>query len=150
MVLQVQHKFRSQKTDGTDPTQIKPSNWNDDHKILMNGPKLIGRVDAGEGEATEISLGVGLTLADGILSGGAIYTGSDVNNLNFPIGSYVFVQALKVRTPRNAIAAIYVADGINGYYLTDYGKGVLAGSWRHRGLMFEYGGNLGSLFQRVL
>lgn len=60
MALVIDHKFKSQKADGTDESLIRPSNWNDTHNISIAGFRLVGKATANQGPATEISLGTGL------------------------------------------------------------------------------------------
>jgi hypothetical protein len=60
--MEVRHKFVSNKRDGSDHSVIKPSDWNKEHAIVMNGNSLIGRADATKGEATEIELGRNLKI----------------------------------------------------------------------------------------
>ena len=55
MTLSIKHKFVSAKTDGTDATLIRPSNWNDAHDISLSTNSLIGRATAGAGPAEEIT-----------------------------------------------------------------------------------------------
>lgn len=50
------HKFESLKADGADATEIQPSNWNDEHDLIMDGPGVIGRTAAGSGPASVLAL----------------------------------------------------------------------------------------------
>jgi microcystin-dependent protein len=54
--MQVKHKFTSAKADGPDSTRLRPSNWNDDHDVLVAaGGVVLGRaVGAGAGAVGEI------------------------------------------------------------------------------------------------
>ena len=54
MTLEVKHKFTSLKGDGSDLTQVQPSNWNDTHDITMATGKVLGRATAGVGVVEEI------------------------------------------------------------------------------------------------
>lgn len=54
MTLEVKHKFTSLKGDGSDLTQVQPSNWNDTHDMTMATGKVLGRVTAGAGSVEEI------------------------------------------------------------------------------------------------
>lgn len=63
MAINIKHKFVLQKEDGPDETVIRPSNWNDTHELEMLGPRLLGRVAAGQGVVGEISLGQGLAFS---------------------------------------------------------------------------------------
>jgi hypothetical protein len=65
----VKHPFVSAKSDGADATQVQPSNWNADHDITMATARILGRTTAGTGPVEELTVGAGLTLAAGALSG---------------------------------------------------------------------------------
>lgn len=54
MTLAIKHNFVTAKTDGSDSTLLKPSNWNDTHAITLATNNLIGRASAGAGAAEEI------------------------------------------------------------------------------------------------
>ncbi|MCK1742179.1 hypothetical protein IVA80_15245 [Bradyrhizobium sp. 139] len=54
MTIAITHKFQSLKGDGTDSTLLRPSNWNDSHKITLATGVLLGRQTAGVGDAEEI------------------------------------------------------------------------------------------------
>jgi len=76
MTVSLKHKFTSAVADGGDTNLVQPSNWNDDHDLVMATDRLLGRTTAGTGAAEEISVGSGLTLSAGTLSasggGGAV------------------------------------------------------------------------------
>ena len=55
MTLSIKHKFTSAKTDGTDATLIRPSNWNDEHDLECSADKVLGRATAGTGAVEELS-----------------------------------------------------------------------------------------------
>ena len=83
MVVSVKHKFTSLIPDSADTGLIRPSNWNDEHDIVMATARLLGRGTAGTGSAEEISLGSGLsftgttlnyTLTSGGITGALGYT----------------------------------------------------------------------------
>jgi microcystin-dependent protein len=44
MALSITHTFVSPKLDGPDPTVVRPSNWNDEHKVTGSGWMLAGMV----------------------------------------------------------------------------------------------------------
>lgn len=56
MAIQIKHQFVSLKGDGTDATQVQPSNWNATHSITLASGQLIGRLTAGAGAAEEIPI----------------------------------------------------------------------------------------------
>ncbi|WP_439273533.1 hypothetical protein [Pseudochrobactrum sp. HB0163] len=74
-----------------------------------------------------------------------VYTGSDPDEVNFPIGHYVVVPS-SGKPPRNSTATIRLATE-NAIYTIGGSGPVLAGVWRQRGY-FEYYNNL-NLYQRV-
>lgn len=67
MTVSLKHKFTSAKSDSPDTTLVRPSNWNDEHDLVMDTDRLLGRTTAGTGAAEEISVGTGLTLSTGSL-----------------------------------------------------------------------------------
>lgn len=54
MTLEVKHKFTTLKGDGSDLTQVQPSNWNETHSLSMATGKVLGRATAGAGGVEEI------------------------------------------------------------------------------------------------
>lgn len=80
MTVSLKHKFTSAVADGGDANLVQPSNWNDEHDLVMATNKLLGRSTAGTGAAEEITIGTNLTLSGGTLDasgGGATGGGSD-------------------------------------------------------------------------
>jgi len=67
MAVSLKHKFASAKSDGGDATLVRPSNWNDEHDLLIDASKIVGRTTAGTGSAEEISVSSDLTLTAGTL-----------------------------------------------------------------------------------
>lgn len=55
MTVSLKHKFQSAIPDGNDPTQVRPSNWNDEHDLTLSSGNLLGRVSAGDGGVEELS-----------------------------------------------------------------------------------------------
>lgn len=68
MVISLRHAFTSPRSNGVDPTQVQPSNWNAEHTLTMATARILGRTTAGTGPAEEISIGAGLTLSGGVLA----------------------------------------------------------------------------------
>src|SRR6478752_3474538 len=62
MTLSIKHKFNSALVDGADTSLVRPSNWNDEHNLLLATKKLVGRYAANDGQAQEITLGDCLAL----------------------------------------------------------------------------------------
>jgi hypothetical protein len=67
MTVSLKHKFTNPKSDGGDSTIVRPSNWNDEHDLLMATARLLGRTTAGTGAAEEISASSDLSLSGGTL-----------------------------------------------------------------------------------
>lgn len=55
MAISLKHRFVSAKSDGSDSSLVRPSNWNDEHDLLMADGRLLGRVSAGTGAAEELT-----------------------------------------------------------------------------------------------
>jgi hypothetical protein len=75
MAVSLKHKFASAKTDGGDATLVRPSNWNDEHDLLIDASKIVGRTTAGTGSAEEIAVSADLTLTAGTLGVAASLSG---------------------------------------------------------------------------
>ena len=56
MAIQIKHQFVSLKGDGTDATQVQPSNWNATHAFTLATGQLVGRLSPGAGAAEEIPI----------------------------------------------------------------------------------------------
>lgn len=56
MAVKIKHKKVVNKPDGPDESVVRPTNWNEDHSVLMTGPALVGKDSVNEGEAIEITL----------------------------------------------------------------------------------------------
>jgi len=56
MAIQIKHAFISLKGDGTDATQVQPSNWNAAHSTSIASGNLVGRLSAGAGSFEEIPI----------------------------------------------------------------------------------------------
>ena len=71
MAVSLKHIFQSTLPDDPDATLVRPSNWNDEHNLVMSADRILGRTTAGNGAVEEITIGAGLTLAAGSLSNSA-------------------------------------------------------------------------------
>jgi len=56
MAIAITHAFISLKGDGTDATQVQPSNWNAAHATSMASGNVLGRLSAGAGAFEEIPI----------------------------------------------------------------------------------------------
>jgi len=54
MTISIKHPFVSQKSDGSDPTEVQPSNWNAAHQIEMASGFVLGRLSPFTGAAEEL------------------------------------------------------------------------------------------------
>lgn len=81
MAFSLKHFFHSLKGDGTDPTKVQPSNWNEEHVLTMATSTMIGRVTAGTGPAEELPLSA-------FMSG--LLASTDINALIVGLGGAVF------------------------------------------------------------
>lgn len=54
MTVSLKHQFHSLKGDGTDPTKVQPSNWNEEHELTMATAKVLGRITASSGPVEEL------------------------------------------------------------------------------------------------
>lgn len=54
MTISLKHQFQSQKSDGSDPTVVQPSNWNANHTITCATNIVLGRSSSGTGTVEEI------------------------------------------------------------------------------------------------
>ena len=67
-MVSIKHKFISAKPDGADSSLLRPTNWNDEHNlVLASSSRLLGRTSAGAGAAEEIALSTGLEFNSGQL-----------------------------------------------------------------------------------
>lgn len=69
MAISLKHKFQSGKVDGTDTTKVRPSNWNEEHELILATNTLVGRIAPGTGLAEEVAC---TAAARGILSQSSI------------------------------------------------------------------------------
>lgn len=73
MAVSLKHKFQSSKADSADTSLIRPTNWNDEHDLKMQGPAVMGRYSSGAGAVQELTLGDGLSMDNaGVISAGTI------------------------------------------------------------------------------
>ena len=93
MTLSLKHSKISDKADGQDPSLLQPSDWNAEHAFTLEAKKLVGNSAASPGNVEEISVGAGLTLADGTLSLG----GSDSST------AQVIVSAVDPEFPNSRV-----------------------------------------------
>lgn len=55
-MVSLKHKFHSGKTDSSDASIVRPTNWNEEHDHTMGSNKLLGRSLAGTGPVGEMGL----------------------------------------------------------------------------------------------
>lgn len=102
MTIAIKHAFVSLKGDGTDATQVQPSNWNAGHAFTLASGNLVGRLTAGNGNAEEIPISAYmanlLTAPDAVTLSGllGLFTTGDVKwtfNGTAPTGWLLINQA---------------------------------------------------------
>ena len=74
MAISLKHSTLSTAGPYTPTGELGPTEWNDEHAITMATARLLGRTSASTGAVEELTVGGGLTLAGGALSGGTEYT----------------------------------------------------------------------------
>ena len=68
MAISLKHFFQSAKADSPDVTLVQPSNWNEEHVLVQETNRLLGRASSGVGPTEEISLDANFTIAGGTLA----------------------------------------------------------------------------------
>jgi hypothetical protein len=77
MAISLKHKFTNPKPDGPDATIVRPSNWNDEHDLVMGAGKVLGRTTAGPGPAEEIDFNLaGLVATPPSTGDGLVFDGT--------------------------------------------------------------------------
>ena len=115
-ILSILHKFHSSKGDGPDTTRVKPTNWNSEHDITVDGDGVVlGRpADAGPGPIQAVD--VSTLMPAGVVTD---YAGTVAP----PGWLFCFGQTLRRTTEANLFAAIgttYGAgDGVSTFRLPD-------------------------------
>lgn len=128
MTVSLKHKFVSSVPDDADTSLVRPSNWNDDHDLLLATNRLLGRTTAGTGAAEEISVSGELTLSAGALSTSAnVVTTSGTQTLtNKTLTSPVITGGTTVTVPTglydlaNKEYVDSVAQGLNFHPACNY------------------------------
>jgi hypothetical protein len=65
-MVSLKHKYTSPLPDGPNPNLIRPSNWNDEHDLILSQTGVIvGRKSAGQGAAEELTAADVATLLNG-------------------------------------------------------------------------------------
>lgn len=59
MTVTITHAFVSAKSDGADPTNVQPSNWNASHVLAQMPGTVLGAVAGGGGQTIELPLSIG-------------------------------------------------------------------------------------------
>jgi hypothetical protein len=55
VAISLTHAFTSGKADGSDPTLVQPSNWNEEHEATMASSRFLGRKSASTGTVEELT-----------------------------------------------------------------------------------------------
>jgi microcystin-dependent protein len=102
MTFHFTHPFVSAKADGTDPTVVRPTDWNADHAVTADGPGVVGRTASGSGPMSLLPIGnTYIPAGVGLPWFGAVG--------QIPAGWYLCDGSAKSRT---VDAALYTAIGI--------------------------------------
>jgi len=88
-------------------------------------------------------------LSDALFGKAGYYTGSGINDTNFPLGQVLCVYT-NTNRDRNQAYAVYLHSALNYAYTMDTSAGTqLAGTWRCRGMLSYSSGNGLAIMQRV-
>ncbi len=68
MAVSLTHSFVSIIADSDDDTFVRPSDWNDEHVLTMGATALLGNPTGSPAEASEITLGTGLSFSSSVLN----------------------------------------------------------------------------------
>jgi hypothetical protein len=127
MAVSLKHKFVSAKSDGADATIVRPSNWNDEHDLLVNESTILGRVSSGTGAAEELTPAQVRTLADvgqaGVVGAIDVKTGIAYTLVLGDRGKVIETNNAAANTitiPANADAAFAIGTQIT---IVQYGAG---------------------------
>lgn len=123
MALSLKHAFNSLKGDGTDPTQVQPSNWNAEHTITVGANTLLGAV--GAGAVSEIpcttlgrSILASATITDLIAAGVPIFSTGDIKLTLKTVADTGWIMCTDGTIGNTASGATYaVADALTLYTL---------------------------------
>lgn len=119
----------------------------------VNSQSLLGSGDVGVGVVSVATSG-GIT-GGTITSSGTVsldlYTGSNQNNIDFPVGTVILADCTYGGYSQlNDNRSVWINYNGTSYDLNNTGYGVLTGTWRIRGSMNDpYGSPLAALLQRV-
>jgi len=97
MVFSVKHAFQSAKSDSSDASLVRASNWNEEHAITMASGRLLGRAGSGTGVVEEITLSSDLAFSGSALG----LSASMVTTINgkAPLASPAFTGTPTAPTP---------------------------------------------------
>lgn len=97
MAVSLKHKFVSPKLDSPDSTKVQPSNWNDEHDLLVGANSVVGR-GAGSGDAPAVEIPTTTT-------GRSLMNAADAAAALAIVGGAPASAATSVTTVGTAIAA---------------------------------------------
>ncbi len=117
MTVRAKHTKTSSVPDGGDTSQVRPSDWNADHAIKLSGPALVGSTTSGDGDATEITLGTGLSFSGSqLIVSNVVVTSGDQSIAgvkNFTGASTALTAAVGTNTTQIATTAFVNAEIAN-------------------------------------
>jgi hypothetical protein len=127
MAVSLKHKFTNPKSDSGDDTVVRPSNWNDEHDLVMATARVLGRKSSGEGAVEELTGADIRDLADveqaGVFFGVNTQTGTAYTLTLADRGKVVEMSnagANTVTIPLNASVAFPIGTQIS---IVQYGAG---------------------------
>lgn len=119
MSVSIKHNFVSTKSDGSDATKVRPSNWNAEHDIILPTATIVGRKTAGTGAAESLNAADARSVTDvdraGTFSGVNTQTGTAYTLVESDRGKVVLMSNAAANTltiPSNASVAFPVGTVI--------------------------------------
>lgn len=164
MTISLKHSFASSKSDGTDSTLVRASNWNNEHTLTMATSRVMGRLSSGVGVVEELTsaqmrsfLQQSVTVKDyGAVGDGVVDDTVAINSalsggaktVYFPPGSYKITGYLrlyantKVELDHNATILNY--NSTNGLVFLNgqYGNTTFASGYTGPGNIWITGGTI--------
>jgi hypothetical protein len=122
--------------------EVVPSDWNAEHVLTQASARLLGRTSAGTGPTEEISIGAGLSLSGGVLTGtastppGGSYSSVQFNNGagGFGGATYITIDDANSRLYAGINSASSIYSWFSGHDGLTVLTGASSGGWA-RGLI---------------
>lgn len=124
MTISLKHKFTSAKADGSDTTEVQPSNWNDEHALTTAARVLVGRKTNSAGAVEELALNTGEARAY-INKGKTVLTDAATTSADLSLNNYFTWtiggnRTLAVSNPADGASYVFriKQDGTGGRVVT--------------------------------